>query len=120
MIGATDVALAGRVSVVTGAASGIGRAPALGPANLGSDLVVCDRDASGLADLVERVRGLGRTVVEDVAGVVAFLVGPCSSFVTGAMIPVDGATAAAGGWYRDVGGSFLTSTSVHSGDGPET
>ncbi len=75
MIGATDVAFAGRVSVVTGAASGIGRATALGLANLGSDLVVCDQDAGGLADLVERVRGLGRKVVEDIAGVVAFLVG---------------------------------------------
>jgi NAD(P)-dependent dehydrogenase (short-subunit alcohol dehydrogenase family) len=46
--------------------------------------------------------------VDDVAGVVAFLAGDQSSFVTGATIHVDGGNWAAGGWHRQPDGSFAT------------
>ncbi|MHB8669012.1 MAG: SDR family NAD(P)-dependent oxidoreductase [Acidimicrobiales bacterium] len=51
----SKVLLGGRVAVVTGAASGIGRATASALARFGADLAVCDRDADRLADLVEEL-----------------------------------------------------------------
>ncbi|UDY35330.1 SDR family NAD(P)-dependent oxidoreductase [Dermatobacter hominis] len=50
-----DARLDGRVVVVTGAANGIGRATALTAARFGARLAVCDRDADGLATLVDRL-----------------------------------------------------------------
>lgn len=52
--------LAGKVSVVTGAASGIGRATALAFAAAGSDLLVADIDEAGLADVEASIRRMGR------------------------------------------------------------
>jgi 3-oxoacyl-[acyl-carrier protein] reductase len=52
--------LAGRVAVVTGAASGIGAETAVVFAEAGADLVLTDRDESGLAETDGRVRSLGR------------------------------------------------------------
>lgn len=40
---------------------------------------------------------------EDSADVVVFLASPLSRFVTGHVIPTDGGTLAAGGWFRTVG-----------------
>jgi NAD(P)-dependent dehydrogenase (short-subunit alcohol dehydrogenase family) len=40
---------------------------------------------------------------EDSAGVVVFLASPLSRFVTGQVIPTDGGTLAAGGWFRTAG-----------------
>ena len=40
---------------------------------------------------------------EDSADVVVFLASPLSRFVTGQVIPTDGGTLAAGGWFRTVG-----------------
>lgn len=57
-----DVALDGRVAVVTGAAAGLGEAIALGLGRFGCDLAVCDRDAENLAATVEEVRRRGRRV----------------------------------------------------------
>lgn len=51
--------LTGRVAVVTGAASGIGRAAALLFAKAGADLVVGDVDESGLAETAAEITGLG-------------------------------------------------------------
>jgi short-subunit dehydrogenase len=53
-------ALRGRVAVVTGAASGIGRAVALGLAARGADLALVDVDAAGLAVVADAVRARGR------------------------------------------------------------
>ncbi|MCZ7531389.1 MAG: SDR family oxidoreductase [Acidimicrobiia bacterium] len=47
--------------------------------------------------------------VDDVAGVVAFLAGDLSSFVTGTTVHVDGGNLAAGGWRRRDDGTFSPS-----------
>ena len=52
--------LNGRTALVTGAASGIGRATALAFAQRGADLVICDVDEAGLADAAAEIRALGR------------------------------------------------------------
>ncbi len=52
----------GRVSVITGAGSGIGRALALELAERGSDVALCDVDEEGLAETVRSVQALGRRV----------------------------------------------------------
>jgi len=54
--------LNGKTALVTGAASGIGRAAALAFAQRGADLVICDIDEAGLASAAEEIRGLGREV----------------------------------------------------------
>ena len=52
--------LEGKVSVVTGASRGIGRAIALGLADAGSDVAVAARTESDLDTLVKEIEGLGR------------------------------------------------------------
>jgi NAD(P)-dependent dehydrogenase (short-subunit alcohol dehydrogenase family) len=54
--------LAGKTTLVTGAASGIGRETALAFARRGADLSLCDVDESGLAETEGRARELGREV----------------------------------------------------------
>jgi NAD(P)-dependent dehydrogenase (short-subunit alcohol dehydrogenase family) len=51
--------MAGRVSVVTGANRGIGRAVVTALAEAGSDVVLLVRDVESTAQLVERLQGLG-------------------------------------------------------------
>ncbi|AWB91494.1 SDR family NAD(P)-dependent oxidoreductase [Aeromicrobium chenweiae] len=55
----------GKVAVVTGAASGIGRALAVELARRGARLAICDVDLSGLAETEELVRTLGAEVRAD-------------------------------------------------------
>lgn len=55
--------LAGKVALVTGAASGIGRETALAFARAGADLVLCDLNEAGVAATAEAARGLGRRVL---------------------------------------------------------
>lgn len=70
--------LHGKVAVVTGAASGIGRALALVLAGRGCSLALGDVDAAGLAETARRVEALGRRAtahavdVADWEAVVAF------------------------------------------------
>ena len=51
--------IAGKVAIVTGAASGIGRASALALAAAGATVVVADVDDPGGRETVERIRALG-------------------------------------------------------------
>jgi NAD(P)-dependent dehydrogenase (short-subunit alcohol dehydrogenase family) len=52
--------LEGRVAVVTGASSGLGRATALELAAAGADVALLARSATQLADVAREVEGLGR------------------------------------------------------------
>ncbi len=55
--------LTGRVAIVSGSASGMGRAMALALAEAGADLLLADRNADGLRQTVEAIAGLGRRAV---------------------------------------------------------
>ena len=55
--------LDGKIALVTGAGSGIGRATALEFARAGADLVVCDVNAAALEETAAAVRALGRNVL---------------------------------------------------------
>jgi short-subunit dehydrogenase len=55
--------VSGRCSVVTGAASGIGRAVAVALAKRGGRLALVDRDAMGLANVAAEIRGFGARAV---------------------------------------------------------
>lgn len=60
---ALKVDMTGKVALVTGAASGLGRASALKIAEAGGDLFVVDVNEAGLAETAEAARALGRTAV---------------------------------------------------------
>lgn len=55
--------MAGRIALVTGAASGLGRATALKLANAGADLCIVDVNPAGLEETAGEVRKLGRRVL---------------------------------------------------------
>jgi len=52
--------LSGRIALVSGAASGLGRAMALGFAEAGADLLLADRNTAGIEDTAGQIEGLGR------------------------------------------------------------
>jgi len=58
-----------RVAVVTGAASGIGRALSLALARRGANVALVDLNAAGLADVEREIAGLGRKASSHVADV---------------------------------------------------
>ena len=73
--------LEGKVAIVTGARQGLGMSMAMGMAEAGADLVICDRvlDDSKLANVAEEIKKLGRralslggdiTIEEDVNNIV--------------------------------------------------
>ena len=57
--------LRGRLAVVTGAGSGIGRETALALGRAGADLAVCDVDPDGLAAIERDLTALGRRVLAE-------------------------------------------------------
>ncbi len=61
--------LQGKYVLVTGAASGIGRATALAFSAQGAHLFVCDVDADGLESLRAAIAGAGRTCIAQLADV---------------------------------------------------
>src|SRR5262249_50495625 len=61
--------LSGRTALVTGAASGIGRASALAFASAGASVALLDVDAEGLADIAAAVRTAGARAGAPVADV---------------------------------------------------
>jgi NAD(P)-dependent dehydrogenase (short-subunit alcohol dehydrogenase family) len=56
--------LRGKLALVTGAASGIGRETALAFARAGADLVICDLNDAGLEQTAAAIRAVGRTVLD--------------------------------------------------------
>ena len=60
---APDFRLDGRTALVTGAASGIGRAIAIGLAESGADVACLDLAGAGLEQTVDSIRDLGRAAV---------------------------------------------------------
>jgi NAD(P)-dependent dehydrogenase (short-subunit alcohol dehydrogenase family) len=61
--------LEGKVAIVTGAASGIGRASAMAFAREGARVVVVDREAAGLAVTVAEIKGQGGEALAQAADV---------------------------------------------------
>ncbi|MEX0792229.1 MAG: SDR family oxidoreductase [Pirellulaceae bacterium] len=59
----TLFSLTGRVALISGAASGMGRAAALALAEHGANLMLADRNASGLDQTVADIEALGRRAV---------------------------------------------------------
>ncbi len=55
--------LSGRVAVVSGAAQGMGRSMAIGFAEAGADVMICDLNKAGLEATAAHIQGLGRRAV---------------------------------------------------------
>ena len=66
---ATRFDLTGRVALISGAASGLGRASALALAEHGADLVLADIDAIGMQKTADDIKGIGRRAVPVVCNV---------------------------------------------------
>jgi NAD(P)-dependent dehydrogenase (short-subunit alcohol dehydrogenase family) len=55
--------LSGRVALVSGAAQGMGRAMAIGFAEAGADVMICDLNEAGVKATADHIQGLGRRAV---------------------------------------------------------
>jgi 3-oxoacyl-[acyl-carrier protein] reductase len=82
--------IAGRVALVTGAASGMGRATALLFSDEGAAVAIVDRNAEGVAEVVAELVDAGRRAVGFVVDVsVVGAVEQCVADVAGALGPID-------------------------------
>ncbi|MFN8036747.1 MAG: SDR family oxidoreductase [Acidimicrobiia bacterium] len=97
----SSILLTDRVSVVTGAANGIGRATALALARFGAHVAICDRDVDNLDSLATEIQLMGRGVVaaeldvRDADAVDAFF-----GVVADQLGPIDVLVNNAGGGFR--------------------
>ena len=55
--------LDGKLSIVTGAASGLGKAIATGLAECGSDVIIVDRNGKGLLNTEEELKKFGKEII---------------------------------------------------------
>ena len=55
--------LDGKLSIVTGAASGLGKAIATGLAECGSDVIIVDRNGEGLLNTKEELKKFGKEII---------------------------------------------------------
>jgi NAD(P)-dependent dehydrogenase (short-subunit alcohol dehydrogenase family) len=92
-----SVLLTDRLVVVTGAAQGIGAAVAIGCAQFGADVAMCDRDADGLAQTAEDIEKTGRTAMTAILDVRE---GDAVREWIGSLDPVDVLVNNAGGGFR--------------------
>lgn len=82
--------LGGYVSVVTGGASGLGEAIAVGMAHFGSDLILCDMNPAGLERVKARIEALGVRCDVYVADVTSWeRIGECQEQIRGKQGRVD-------------------------------
>jgi NAD(P)-dependent dehydrogenase (short-subunit alcohol dehydrogenase family) len=101
--------LAGKIGIVTAAASGMGRAGALRFAREGAQVAVVDVGAAGVQRVVDEITATGGTAhgigrgsdegrtgrPDEIANAALFLLSDEASFVTGVALPVDGGGTAA-------------------------
>src|SRR6266566_421234 len=88
--------MAGRAALITGAASGIGRASAIAFAAAGAWVALVDIDADGLADTAEAARALGaRAEIRYMRSQRSGAIVNTSSMLGGAAMPDNGAYVAA-------------------------
>lgn len=97
-----DRSIAGRVAIVTGAASGMGRATAHLLADEGAKVAICDVNAEGVQAVADEIAGVGATVfgaavdLTDAAAIDAFVgavhgeLGPIDILVNNAGVSLGG------------------------------
>lgn len=79
-----------------------------GGASALADSMTDDAISEAQRDAMGRLIPLGREGTAAECGeVVAFLCSAAARYVTGVTMPVDGGTAAAGGWHRDASGAWI-------------
>lgn len=77
-------------TVVTGAAGGLGRAPALGYAGEGAELVIMDIEPKGLAETARAMQVLSlHGLASDIVSLGLFLGSDDARFVTGEVVHCD-------------------------------
>lgn len=71
------------------------------------DITLLPEPSAGYREAVARTVPLGREgTIEECGELAVFLCSARASYITGATVPIDGGTAAAGGWIRDGSGGW--------------